>query len=128
MSKKLLFVVISVLYLILIASGLTLVYSVGNPEPAKQLMTAQDNKISIAHTEIFGKLQRPQVIFDHKKHAEAYKTKGCTECHPVNDKNELIFNFPKEVKGKSAKAVMKAFHDECIDCHKKEKKRAGHLQ
>ena len=122
MSKKLLFLLISVIYLILIASGLTLVYSVGNPEPAKQLMTAQDNKISIAHTEIFGKLQRPQVIFDHKKHAEAYKTKGCTECHPVNDKNELIFNFPKKVKGKSAKAVMKAFHDECIDCHKKEKK------
>jgi len=122
MSRKLLFVVLSVLYLILIAFGLTLVYSVGNPVSVKQVITAQDNKISIAHTEIFGKLQRPQVIFDHKKHEDAYKTKGCKSCHPVNDKNELVFAFPKKVKGTGGKAFMKAFHDECIDCHKKEKK------
>ena len=129
MSRKLLFLVISVLYLILIAFGLTLVYSVGTPGPVKkQINAARDNKISIAHTEIFGTLQRPQVVFDHKKHEEAYKKEGCMTCHPVNDKNKLIFNFPKKIKGKGKKAVIKAFHDECIECHKKsvkEKKKTG---
>lgn len=122
MSNKLLFVLISVIYIILIASGLTLVYSVGNPEPARQVLTAKDNKISIAHTEIFGKLQRPQVIFDHKKHEEAYKQEGCVTCHPINENKELVFTFPKKIEGEGATAVMKAFHDECIECHKKEKK------
>ncbi|MFA5823518.1 MAG: cytochrome c3 family protein [Thermodesulfovibrionales bacterium] len=129
MSRKLLFLFISVLYLILIASGLTLVYSVGNPEPVqKPVSAAHDNKIRIAHTEIFGKLQRPQVVFDHKKHEEAYKKEGCSTCHPVDSKNKLIFNFPKTIKGKGKKAVMKAFHDECIECHKKsgaENKKTG---
>lgn len=123
MSRKLLFLVISVIYLILIAVGLTLVYSAGTPVPAKKaVVEASDNKISIAHTEIFGKLQRPQVVFDHAKHEEAYKTKGCSVCHPVNDKNKLIFSFPKKIEGKSKKAAMNAFHDECIECHKKEKR------
>lgn len=129
MSRKLLFLLIGVLYLILIAFGLTLVYSVGTPEPVKKPINAAiENKIGIAHTEIFGKLERPQVIFDHKIHEEAYKKDGCTTCHPVNDKNKLIFDFPKKIKGKGEKAVMNAFHDECIGCHKQsagEKKKTG---
>jgi len=120
MSKKLLFMVISVIYLILIAFGLTMVYSVGTTSALKKPTTAaNENKISIAHTEIFGKLQRPQVLFDHKKHEEAYKKEGCGACHPMKDKNQVIFKFPKETIGKGKKAVMKAYHDECIECHKK---------
>jgi hypothetical protein len=29
-----------------------------------------ENKISIAHTEIFGELERPPVVFDHFKHVK----------------------------------------------------------
>ena len=120
MSRKLLFLVISVIYLVLIAFGLTLVYSIDTSKPVKQTVSmAKDNKISIAHTEIFGRLQRPQVVFDHKKHEDAYRKEGCSVCHPVNDKKQVIFTFPKQVRGKGRKALMKAYHDECIDCHKK---------
>ncbi len=130
MSRKtVLFLLIGVVYLVLIAFGLTMVYSVGTPVAVKKpVITSPDNKISIAHTEIFGKLERPQVIFDHKKHEEASKQEGCTACHPVNDKNKVLFDFPKKIKGKGKKAVMNAFHDQCIECHKKsaqENKKTG---
>lgn len=129
MSRTLLFLLIGALYIILIAVGLGMVYTVGETIPVKEpAIMKPDNKISIAHTEIFGKLERPQVIFDHKKHEEAMKNEGCTACHPVNEKKKLIFGFPKKVKGKGEKAVMNAFHDECIECHKqksREDKKSG---
>ncbi|MDP2755186.1 MAG: cytochrome c3 family protein, partial [Nitrospirota bacterium] len=129
MSRKLLFLLISVIYLILLGYGLSTVYSVGNPQPAKQTAVLKpDNKISIAHTEIFGKLERPQVIFDHKKHDEAFKKEGCKTCHPADEFDRLGFDFPKKVVKKDKKTVMNAYHDQCIDCHKKrssENKKAG---
>jgi predicted CXXCH cytochrome family protein len=129
MSRTLLFLLIGALYIILIAVGLGMVYTVGETIAVKEpAIMKPDNKISIAHTEIFGKLERPQVIFDHKKHEEAMKNEGCTACHPVNEKKKLIFGFPKKVKGKGEKAVMNAFHDECIECHKqksREDKKSG---
>lgn len=122
MSKKLLFVVIGVIYLILVACGLTLVYSYGTADPSGGVVfTPADGKIAIAHTEIFGTLQRPQVIFDHRKHEEAMRQDGCAACHPVNNENKLTFTFPKKIDGKGWKAAMNAFHDECIGCHKAKK-------
>ncbi|TFG35240.1 MAG: hypothetical protein E4H45_03165, partial [Nitrospirales bacterium] len=35
------------------------------------------SKLVIAHAEIFGKLERPSVLFDHGKHTEVYKKEGC---------------------------------------------------
>ena len=129
MRRTVLFLLIGVIYIILIAAGLGMVYTVGETIPVKELtITKPENKISIAHTEIFGKLERPQVIFDHKKHEEALKKEGCNTCHPMNDKKKLLFDFPKKVKGKGEKAVMNAFHDECIECHKlksRENKKTG---
>jgi hypothetical protein len=37
----------------------------------------------------------------------------------VNEAKELIFDFPKKARGKDEKSIMNAYHDECIDCHKK---------
>ncbi len=117
--RTLLYLLIGVIYIILIVVGLGMVYTVGEPVPAKAgAIMEPDNRISIAHTEIFGKLERPQVIFYHKKHEEALKAEGCAECHPVDENKKLLFDFPKQVRGKGEKAVMKAYHDECIECHK----------
>lgn len=124
MSKKILLLVISIIYLILIVFGLIAVYSAGAPEPAAKAPAAAaavDGKIAIAHTEIFGELQRAQVIFDHKKHEEAMRQDGCAACHPVEDENKIVFTFPKKIDGKDWKAVMNAYHDECIGCHKLKK-------
>jgi hypothetical protein len=143
MGKKLLFLVLGLSILLLLINGLHGVYSVEGPVVTKealeskpaQSVTKPDNKISIAHTEIFGELERPQVIFDHKKHVEALKKEGkkegetCDTCHPLDKEKDLIlFDFPKKVEKKDKDSVMNAYHDECISCHKeksREKKKAG---
>ena len=140
MRKGLIFFAVGLCYLILIIYGFSIIYS----NEASSEMTAPvqkvpvqklEDKISIAHTDIFGSLQRPQVIFDHRKHVEALKKEGkkeaqsCTTCHPVDKEKDLIlFDFPKKVKGKGKNAVMNAYHDECITCHKeklRENKKSG---
>jgi cytochrome c2 len=144
MTKKLFFFVVSACLLFLIISGLHGVYSVEGPAKEQKAVESKpavpapktDNKIAIAHTEIFGELERPQVIFDHQKHVEALKkeegkkeAETCRTCHPVDKEMDLIlFSFPKKVKGKDKDSVMHAYHDECITCHKEkriEKKKAG---
>jgi predicted CXXCH cytochrome family protein len=118
MRRTVLFLIIGVIYIVLIATGLGMVYTAGEPVPAKEIVKL-DNKIVIAHTDVFGPLERPQVIFNHSKHEDAFKKEGCSVCHPVNDKQTLSFSFPKNVKTKAPKAVMNAYHTECIDCHKR---------
>lgn len=122
MNRKLIYFLVSIAYLILIVIGLYGVYTVEATLHVKETPVAEPkNKISIAHTEIFGKLERPQVIFDHGKHVEAMKTEGCNSCHPVKDNDIISFDFPKKVKSKSKTDFMNAFHDECIECHKTKK-------
>ena len=121
MNRKILFLLIGIGYLIVIVYGLSIVYTVESTLHAEEVAPVKpENRISIAHTEIFGSLERPPVIFDHKKHVEAFKEKGCEECHPVNEDRKLLFDFPKEVEGKDKDSVMNAYHDECIECHKEQ--------
>jgi hypothetical protein len=125
MKKKILFIVISISLLLFIVNGLHSVYSTEGPVAPKAVQPITeikpDNKIGIAHTEIFGKLERPQVIFDHQKHVGTLKKEqqGCDACHPEDEWKELLFNFPKKVEKKDKDSVMNAYHDECIGCHKK---------
>jgi hypothetical protein len=126
MKKKILFFVVSISLLFFIVNGLKGVYSTEGPVASKKEVTPvkevkPENKIGIAHTEIFGKLERPQVIFDHQKHVEALKKEkqGCDTCHPLDEWKEFVFDFPKELKKKDKTSVMNAYHDECIECHKK---------
>ncbi len=140
MKKKIIFAGVILSLLLFGFITLTGVYSTEGPmlikkaiKPVKEVKP--DNKIGIARTEIFGELQRPQVVFDHKKHTDALIKEGkkewetCQECHPLNtDKTLLRFEFPKEVKKKDADSYMNAYHDECIGCHKEksgEKKESG---
>ena len=95
MNRKLLFFLVSIAYLVLIAYGLYEVYTVEATLRVKEPPAIKpENKIAIARTEIFGKLERPQVIFNHAKHEEAYKMEGCTECHPEKE-GQVIFDFPR---------------------------------
>ena len=125
MKKKILFLVISISLMIFIFTGLRGVYSTEGPVAPKEVKPTKEikpeNKIGIAHTEIFGELERPQVIFDHQKHVGTLKKEqqGCDACHPLDEWKDIVFDFPKELKKKDEKSVMNAYHDECIDCHKK---------
>lgn len=128
MNRKLIFFFVSIAYLILISYGLYSVYTVEATLRVKEPPKIKpENKISIAHTEIFGKLERPQVIFNHGKHEEAFKKEGCNTCHPEKD-GQILFDFPKKVSKKDKTSVMNTYHDQCIDCHKKrssENKKSG---
>ena len=126
MKRKIVFFVVSISLLFFIVNGLKGVYSTEGPVASKKEVppvkeVKPENKIGIAHTEIFGVLERPQVIFDHQKHVEALKKEkqGCDVCHPLDEWKEFVFDFPKELKKKDKTSVMNAYHDECIDCHKK---------
>ncbi len=142
-------------YVILIIYGINKVYTAPAIPPSKEiLITEPKEKIAIAHTEIFGPLERPQVIFDHKKHVEAIKKEGkkewetCEVCHrpkkeelvrikkedelikekKIEEKDALVFEFPKKIVKLEKEALKKAYHDECMGCHKqklKEKKKSG---
>jgi hypothetical protein len=135
MKRGLIILVVILVYLALIIYGLTNVYSVQTPLPEKFVVEKPNDNIGIARTEVFGKLERPQVIFNHKKHIEAFKKEGkqdwetCDTCHPISDdKTHILFDFPKKVKGKGSEALMNGYHDECIGCHKdraQENKKAG---
>ena len=123
MNRKLIYLLVSLCYLALIVYGLNAVYTVEATLHTKKVPAIKpENKIAIAHTEIFGKLERPQVIFDHKKHEDAFKQEGCKACHPADEWGKLSFSFPKNVKKLNEQSVMKAYHDECIGCHKKNAK------
>jgi len=129
----------TVLYLIVIIYGIKQVYTAPIPPSKKVEVVKSGNKIAIAHSEIFGVLQRPPVIFDHQKHVEVIEKEGkkewdtCKTCHRVKrdkkDKKEfLVFDFPKEISKKDYKGYMNAYHKECIGCHKqrmKENKKTG---
>jgi len=139
MNKKVLLAGLGACFLFLVIYGFNSVYSVESQPAIKEPVVSKpikpDNKIGIAHTEIFGALERPQVVFDHNKHTEALKKEGkregetCDICHPLDKEKDLIlFEFPKKVKKKDKDSVMNAYHDECMNCHKeksKEKKKTG---
>lgn len=123
MNRKWIIFLVSIAYLILISYGLYSVYTVEATLRVKEPPKIKpENKIAIARTEIFGKLERPQVIFNHGKHEEAYKTEGCTACHPEKD-GQVIFDFPMNLKKRDKTSVMNAYHDACIECHKKSAKK-----
>ena len=131
MKKKIFFFAMSLVLLLFIVNGLHNVYSTEEPVVPKEVKPLKEikpeNKIGIAHTEIFGELERPQVIFDHKIHVDTLKKEqqGCDTCHPGSKWEKLVeweklsFVFPKELKRKDKEYVMNAYHDECIGCHKK---------
>jgi len=120
-----LIVIASLIYLFLIVYGINKVYTAPISPIKEAIVTEPQNKVLIAHTELFGALERPPVIFDHQKHVEAIKKEGkkewetCNVCHrlkkeeltrikkedevirekKIEKRDVLVFEFPKkEVK------------------------------
>ena len=79
--------------------------------------TLVERPILITIPEIFGEIERPPVKFYHDKHAIALEDDGCNVCHPKDEKEKLLFTFPKERDEKSEDALMNSYHDSCIGCH-----------
>jgi hypothetical protein len=85
----------------------------------ENLKVQHRNKLVIGHTEIFGVLKRPHVIFDHGLHERELKKEGCGACHPADADKNLIFRYPFAVKADDENTVKDAYHEICISCHTK---------
>jgi len=128
MSKKLIKIIFVVSGVCLIFLTKVLVYSTENKVKTE---SKSDNKVIIAHTEIFGKLERPQVIFDHDLHSNTFKREGCKTCHTLTLNGNLAFDFPFKMINKKKESVRDSYHEKCINCHNKfinEKKKAGPIR
>jgi len=89
----------------------------------------------ITISDLFGRLERPPVRFDHDKHAQTLEEEGegCQACHDVDDngdlrltyvtiedradKDALLFSYLTVGDQADKDALMNAFHDDCIGCH-----------
>jgi hypothetical protein len=95
-------------------------------DPAKK-----QNKFIIARTEVFGKLERPGVFFDHGLHAGKHEFDGCSTCHERDEAGQLSFSGFVEIDMKGKDSVRDAYHDKCIGCHRKllqENKKPGPIK
>ena len=97
-----------------------------NDGPKQALSTP----IIIAHKGKAPKLDRAPVIFDHDTHTKVLlkdNPQNCALCHTVKEKDPSfgnsevrVFKFPKKAVDMNDKsAIMFAYHNECISCHKK---------
>lgn len=91
---------------------------------------AQDEVYRLAHTEIFGELRRPAIVFNHEAHAEALDEPGCGACHhaPDPDTGKLVYVADEEVGCSDchgtavqdgAPALREAYHGSCTLCHRR---------
>jgi predicted CXXCH cytochrome family protein len=77
--------------------------------------------------------QRPPAVFHHEEHNEKAGLEECNKCHHVfNDKGKLVEDESSEdqscsecheLKASGKKpGLMKAFHTNCLGCHKEKNK------
>lgn len=128
MSKKLIRIIFIGISVCIIFLTKLLVYSVENTVEHK---SKPDNKLVIAHTEIFKKLERPKVIFDHGLHSDKFKTEGCKTCHSLTPEGTFIFDLPFATASRDKESVRDSYHEKCINCHNKfinERKKAGPIR
>ncbi len=88
--------------------------------PAEANTTEQallDTRIIMADPNVFKELERPPVLFDHKRHTEALKDRTCNACHIVNKKGTLTYEFLRLEEGADRRSIIVAYHEKCGQCH-----------
>jgi hypothetical protein len=98
----------------------------GEERPALALSELRTDIVVIDGLKVFGKLDRPAVIFLHEAHTEALKKKekDCKTCHLVEknrpalaEQEALSVRF-KRLKDSNREEVMEIYHTDCISCHR----------
>ncbi len=91
---------------------------------------AQEDTYLFEYSDVFGKLTRAPVPFDHETHAEVLdEGDGCGACHHVYDEDsgELVYEEGEETsctdchgakKEGSSPGLRQAFHGNCTGCHR----------
>ncbi len=92
-------------------------------------VSAQEDTYVLEYTDVFGKLSRAPVDFDHETHMDALDEEGCGACHHVYDEDsgKLIDADGEETsctdchgakKDGSTPSLREAFHGNCTGCHR----------
>jgi len=78
---------------------------------------ARPDIVTIDTLKVFGKLERPPVLFLHDKHTDALKLKDkdCQSCHL--SANERLSPKLMRLEDTDRKSVMDIYHNTCIVCH-----------
>jgi len=90
---------------------------------------AQEDTYLFEKTDVFGKLTRAPVPFDHAAHAEALEDPGCGACHHVYDEDAGALEYVEgeetgcaechgAKKQGSTPSLRQAFHGNCTGCHR----------
>ncbi len=88
---------------------------------AGALHAAPPTNIKIAHPEVFKKLRKGPVSFNHEQHTKVVNG-NCAECHHTyKGKGEPVACSKCHKKHKEGKkpSLMRALHKNCMGCHKK---------
>lgn len=96
------------------------------------LPSAQEERISIDHPDVFTPARRPPVEFPHARHEETLDAQGCGACHhgPDPETGRLVYLDGEEQACKTCHgldrvdrmpALREAFHRSCTGCHRKMK-------
>ncbi len=95
-------------------------------------LKAQPDNILLNHPEVFKKRERPPVLFPHNRHMEGGLS--CKDCHHQYKDGKNILDESTLQEGRegircsschdrrSRPNLSKAFHHQCIFCHKKYEK------
>ncbi len=90
---------------------------------------AMAQEATLAHEDVFNKLQRPPVPFDHDIHMDTLSEPGCGACHheyddekgrliPVEDDGTSCTECHGAKKDGSTPALREAYHGNCTVCHR----------
>jgi predicted CXXCH cytochrome family protein len=112
-------------FLLWLAMGICLIVATGWND-----CVAQEDSYDLAHTDIFGNLRRPPVIFAHDIHSNSLVDEGCGVCHHGVDQNtgRLLYREGEELTCKECHAAQQsegqlalreAYHGSCTACHRR---------
>ena len=111
---------------ILIVVALISTYSIWRYSVEGQARTAGSGQSTLSRADIveidsmkvFGKLERPAVVFLHDLHTDALDKTGkdCAACHPSKN-GQLTLAF-KGIKNTGKDEVTDLYHSNCLSCHK----------
>jgi len=112
--KKMFFIVLSVFIFLAMT-----IYS-----KSQVVLKEPENRVEIAHKEVFGILQYGKVIFEHQKHVDSIakivnkpQELVCQECHLKDKYNDFVFSFQENIK--NPEKLKNAYHSKCLICHQK---------
>lgn len=80
-------------------------------------------RIVMARPEVFEKLERPPVVFDHLLHSESLAEEGCMVCHTADKKGNVSYEFVHRLKYRNRDALINAYHTKCNECHDRRNKK-----